>query len=943
MVDKEHPDEQYGYNAGPASPDEFDVVALAQEALAPIERRAREPLPAAGLHFTVLSSSKGLLTKQFRLGADGEVTKRTAAFLTEGTACVQAAGDLEDFAGQLAKLKTNQAVAYGVPPRSAARIATKEELPHRPGAVARDRENFSFRTGPGVLLLDHDAGHVPGSYNEDELRRVLVRAVPGLELAPMMAVASASSHIYRSDTGEQINGLRGLHAYIPVTRAADVPRLGALVYERLWSAGFGAFAVSASGALLDRNVVDSSVWQPERLDFAAGAHCVAPLEQRRPAARLWAGMEGFEAVPLDMLVHELSTAEREAAAAHRAAARAAADPERRAVRDAYIAAQADDLVQRRGMTLEQARRIIADSVDRQLLFAEFVLYPDKGEPVTVGEVLDDPTRWHGRRFADPVEIEYRGDRRVAWANLRSGGRPYLFSHAHGGRRFELVRQPTVLKIQPGELTRVTDECLQVVREHGELFDLGPQMLVRIASGRNYAVTPAYLADYLGRVVRFEKFDGRSKDWVPTDPPDKLAKAIVERTGERGLAELRGVITAPTLRADGSVLDVPGYDSASGLLYLRDELTPAAVPAHPDRPAMMAALRTLMAPFSGFPFDGPVARAVMLCALLTATVRRSLPTAPALGFDAPAAGTGKTLAARCVSALGGHDASSFTPPGSDDETRKVLTAALKDGAGSIIFDNVIGPLGGAPLNQFLTEPLFAGRILGYSENVALPNTALFLATGNNLRTYADMCRRVLMCRLDANIETPFMRQFDVDPLAFVRAHRQDLVIAALTLIRAFIAAGAPRQAAPLGSFEAWDSLVRQPVLWLARMQEEVELADPVLSIAANAEQDDQRSALGSVLAAWADAFGATGATAASALLFAQGATADDFDAGPADAAAARAALRAALDELEVERSGPLNARRLGKWLQQHKGQIVAARRFLQVVDRSGTSVWRATAA
>jgi len=41
--------------------------------------------------------------------------------------------------------------------------------------------------------------------------------------------------------------------------------------------------------------------------------------------------------------------------------------------------------------------------------------------VTVGTVLDNRERWHGERFADPLEPDYRGDKRIAWLNLRSGG------------------------------------------------------------------------------------------------------------------------------------------------------------------------------------------------------------------------------------------------------------------------------------------------------------------------------------------------------------------------------------------------------------------------------------------------------------------------------------------------------------------------------------------
>src|SRR5262249_34403346 len=41
------------------------------------------------------------------------------------------------------------------------------------------------------------------------------------------------------------------------------------IYQALWLAGHGYIMVSKSGQALDRSLVDASVWQPERLDFAA--------------------------------------------------------------------------------------------------------------------------------------------------------------------------------------------------------------------------------------------------------------------------------------------------------------------------------------------------------------------------------------------------------------------------------------------------------------------------------------------------------------------------------------------------------------------------------------------------------------------------------------------------------------------------------------------------
>jgi putative DNA primase/helicase len=48
-----------------------------------------------------------------------------------------------------------------------------------------------------------------------------------------------------------------------------------------------------------------------------------------------------------------------------------------------------------------------------------------------------------------------------------------------------------------------------------------------------------------------------------------------------LPVLSGVINAPTLRADGSMLSKPGYDSATGLLFAPNG---SEFPDIPDRPS-----------------------------------------------------------------------------------------------------------------------------------------------------------------------------------------------------------------------------------------------------------------------------------------------------------------------------------------------------------------------
>ncbi|MBX9629566.1 MAG: ATP-binding protein [Burkholderiales bacterium] len=848
----------------------------------------------------------------------------------EGTVQRVEIASLERLQAVLDALEPTQAVAYGIAEQARARVVTKVALRSSPGAVARDRKHFAFPAGPGILMIDHDPQ--PGStpVTPEELRAALIQACPPLAAARMLWRPSASSYLVDELTGEEVHGLRGQRLYVIVANAADIPRAGAALYERLWASGVGWFAVSRAGTLLDRNLIDKAVYAPEHLDFAAGAVCEPPLVRGRVEGRiLEEALVSIE--PFDTrLIRDLTADEQERAAANRNRARAAVQEEREQIRATYIAERSEQLTRERPIDPARAREVVIAAVDRRLLFADFVLTAENGESVAVGKVLDNPNRWHGTRFADPLEPEYGNDLRIAWANLRSGGRPYLFSHAHGGQRFELIRQPATLRVEPGETPRIADEVLNIMRERGDTFDFGSSTMVRVSDGQVVPVTLGWLIDFAGRVIRFERFDGRSSEWRPIDAPERVARAVLERSGERGLPKLSAVITAPTMRANGTVLDVPGFDQKTGLLYLVDEPEAPSVPTTPTPEDAISALHTLWAPFEGFPFVDAAARGAMLAALLSACIRRAIPTCPAFAFDAPAAGSGKTLLARCVAALAGGNASSFTPPDQDDELRKLLFAELRTGAEAVIVDNLPGALGGHVVDQFLTEPLFAGRVLGKSEAEHVPNRTMLMVTANNIAIRADTVRRVLVVRIDAQVEAPYSRAFAFDPVEKVRAQRIELVTAALTILGAYVNAGSPRSVdGLLGSFENWDRLVRGAVCWLAGLQSEIELGDPVATIAASAAVDEGRTVLGRLLAAWHAQFGDRAVRAA-----------DVLDARYAsDESTEGATLAEALEGVEALSDGVLSAKRFGKYLTKHRDQIVGGLRLTGAPDRKEVMLWR----
>ena len=156
----------------------------------------------------------------------------------------------------------------------------------------------------------------------------------------------------------------------------------------------------------------------------------------------------------------------------------------------------------------------------------------------------------------------------------------------------------------------------------------------------------------------------------------------------------------------------------------------------------------------------------MAAILTAIIRPILPTAPAIGLDAPVQGTGKTYLAQCLSVLATGEQPTILPhvKGRDDEElRKRIFALLLAGDKCLIWDNVLGTFDSAAMAALLTSEIFSDRKLGVSETLKVPNKMLVMFTGNNLTFAGDMPRRVLTLRLDAQIENPANRKFKKNPL------------------------------------------------------------------------------------------------------------------------------------------------------------------------------------
>jgi len=892
------------------------------------------------IEFTVITSYKpDRMTKIIGIDASGKMTKNTAANMTAGHAKRVSVNGLLELRSVLDGLTSAQAVTWGIAKSSDVRICTEANTDAQSvGALARSRENFRFPSAPGILMLDHD-GLPEGELDAAGFSARLTAAAPVLAGVPMLWRPSTSAGCLRPD-GTQLSGLTRHRVYIPVSDASKIPEAGKAIVELCWaSVGDGWFEIGKAGQRLSRCLVDAAVWTPEHIDFVGPSILIDGVTR--------AGVDGIihgdDGALFDLvkLIDSVTPSLKKQAAAAKKAAFAEAAPQADAVRQVWVTEHAPQLAQRRGIKLQQAVNVLDRAASHHVLMGDFELQCQDGQTVTVGQILDNPHRWHNTRFADPLDPGT--DRRVATARLLNGQRPDIYSHAHGGQRYELRRQSARVQLGRGMRIEATDSVLAVLRERSELFDFGTNAIAYVADGKATPVSRDWLTDHLGRVAEFYSVKVKRDDdgavigttEVPEDAPTTIASAIIAKNGGRNFRKLTAVCTAPTLRLDGSIIDTPGHDATTGLMYVCTEAYPPAVPYAPTPAQALDALAVLWGPIHLFPFVDDVARGVTLAAMLAACVRPSLPTCPGTGFDAPAKGTGKTLLARCLGALAtGQDTAALPPTNDEDECRKRLFAALRMGSKVLLWDNVREPLGNGVIDSFLTSSFFADRVLGVSENVELPNRALFITSGNNLVITGDTTRRILLARLDAELESPFKREFDFDPLAVVCAERPSLVVAALTIIRAYITAGRPK-AAPgrMASFEQWDDLVRQPICWLKKIAAESgrdnlpTFNDPADAIDSAEAGNPETAKLTALLTAWQLAFGTIPTTPKQAITEA---TSSGFPPS--------GTLWDALDEVAGQ-NGKLNVRILGRWLERHAGQLCSGLRLeLSDTKTNGLKHW-----
>jgi putative DNA primase/helicase len=421
------------------------------------------------------------------------------------------------------------------------------------------------------------------------------------------------------------------------------------------------------------------------------------------------------------------------------------------------------------------------------------------------------------------------------------------------------RRRPQLRADNGDLahaTRLAWEELLAANNPPWLFRSGgrPAWAVRDDDGLPMAqpLTEDRLRSVLAQLVDWRKLS-RAGELIPAHPPAGVIKSVLA-TPDPSLPVLAGIATTPVFGRNGELITEPGYHSAARLLY--DPPKGFVVPPLPEKPTpsdISAARAFLLDDLLGdFPFTSAAERAHALALLLVGFVRAMIdgPT-PLHLIEKPTQGTGATLLVDAISVIAtGHRASVMVEGSDDEEWRKRLTAKLRQIPSIVLIDNLRRPLDSSALAAALTAPFWEDRVLGISETTRLPIRCIWIATGNNPEFSGEMSRRLVRIRLDSRTDQPWRRDGFRHPnlMLWAQANRAHLVTACLTLCRAWIAAGTPRGAKTIGSFEDWAAV-------MGGMLEVIGVPDFLCNIDEMLEASDGEGAIWRVFVGqWWDRFG-----------------------------------------------------------------------------------------
>lgn len=279
-----------------------------------------------------------------------------------------------------------------------------------------------------------------------------------------------------------------------------------------------------------------------------------------------------------------------------------------------------------------------------------------------------------------------------------------------------------------------------------------------------------------------------------------------------LPRLARIVYSPVFAGGWRLIQQPGYDTSSGILYL-----PAANLGFGNlhfgcTPEYLAWASNFLLNFwlKDFPFvsDSDKAHAISV-AILSLVHLEIEGNTPIHVISKKRAGEGGTLLATLLMlpALG-YSLPRLAPPQGEAEWRRTIFAVLLGGREAILIDNLAERLSSSTLAAGITGPSLVDRTVRTSSSTTASTNCIWLLTGIQFGASPDIARRCLMIRLDSDEPHPELRTgFQIPNIEQWTKQNRALVLTALiTLVLAWISAGCKRSTRVWGGFEEYTAII-----------------------------------------------------------------------------------------------------------------------------------------
>lgn len=188
--------------------------------------------------------------------------------------------NLAHLQGFIAMLTQNQCLCLGgVHGTHQANITTNDYQHLYPNAITRSKKHIHwmgdlFTECFSILYFDYDYDdelpQLLKARTFEDIRRLLIKAIPALEYVHMLIRWSSSSNIIKAD-GTLLNNKTSMHVFIVAKNVTEntIKELKEYIYHSLWMNGLAYCKIDKGDKIIQRSFIDMAVLSPERIIITA--------------------------------------------------------------------------------------------------------------------------------------------------------------------------------------------------------------------------------------------------------------------------------------------------------------------------------------------------------------------------------------------------------------------------------------------------------------------------------------------------------------------------------------------------------------------------------------------------------------------------------------------------------------------------------------------------